>query len=645
MAGVLRNGLEGGSHLGIPYAGEEPKASQVDAHDRDIRSVQRPRGIEHRAVAPQCQRHIDLPAEAVYGNMFCPENPGHISIFCIQCKIILLSHPPKLFQNLRGSPTLGIYDDANPFHGSSIDGLQTLSKNTTYGFLKGSAGSDEPIDNESDTMNDQQRILLTGATGYVGGKLLRRLERDGYVVNCLVRRPEKLTHTGNRTKVFKGDLLDGSLPEEAFKGIECAFYLVHSMDGSTDFGARECEAADRFVSAACRAGVKRIVYLGGLGNEQDGLSEHLRSRQAVGRILRCSGIPTIELRASIVLGAGSISFEMIRSLTEHLPFMVMPKWVSSDAQPIYIDDLLEYLVESVELQLDGSMIVEIGGADQVSYRELMKEYSRQRNLHRIMMKVPLLTPWLSSHWLGLVTPLYANVGRHLIEGVRNRTVVENPENAARYQVRPRGMREAIAMALRQERQDFLDNRWLRNLSVMMPESGHRILHHHHLLIDYRCSVTEAPPHRLYEVLAAFGGRGGMYAWNGLWRLRSLIDRCLGGRPAITRAAANGDSLHEGKAIRFFHVELLDRNRRIRLKTDMKLPGEAWLEFGIDQTGSGTRLHHVVLYEPRGLLGLLYWYLSYPVHAIVFRGMHLAILREACKQGDTAQLTDPVLIHR
>ena len=368
-------------------------------------------------------------------------------------------------------------------------------------------------------MDSEQRILLTGATGYVGGHLLRRLEEQGHHVHCLVRTPEKLSATGGRTRVFQGDLLDAGTLDEAFRGITCAYYLVHSMDGSVHFEHREREAAENFVYAARKAGVRRIVYLGGLVNEQESLSPHLRSRQRVGRILRASGIPTIELRASIVLGAGSISFEMIRSLTEHLPFMVTPKWVSVEAQPIAIDDLLAYLMESMHLPVQGSLVVEIGGAEQVSYRALMKEYARQRKLQRIMMPVPFLTPWLSSHWLGLVTPLYADVGRHLIEGVRNRTVVQHPETATRYKVQPCGIREAISRALQQERIELAETRWLRQIANGDALKKHRIIHHRNLLIDYRSSETGMPPHRLYEVLSSFGGRRGMFAWNRIWRFR------------------------------------------------------------------------------------------------------------------------------
>ena len=486
-----------------------------------------------------------------------------------------------------------------------------------------------------------KNILLTGATGYVGGHLLKHLERDGYRVNCLVRKPESLTTVSDRTRVFKGDVMEPDSLSRAFDSIDVAFYLIHSLNDGNDFAEREKQAAMNFVEAARFAGTRRIIYLGGLGREEDGLSSHLRSRQEVGRILRESGIPTIELRASIVLGAGSISFEMIRSLTEHLPFMVTPKWVSVEAQPISIGDLVEYLAASIDQPLEESMVVEIGGKDRVSYRALMEEYARQRGLKRIMIPVPVLTPWLSSHWLGLITPVYAEVGRKLIEGVKNRTVVEHPEPAARYAVRPCGMAEAIRRALDDERREFEQGNWIRHVAENDRKEGHRIIHHHHLLLDYWCSHTEASTKALYDTVTAFGGSKGMFAWNSLWRLRAWLDRCMGGRSGVTNQAEAEGPMEMGKQVDFFHVEILDENRRVRLKTDMKLPGEAWLEFGIERGQKGSCLHHVIIYEPKGLLGLIYWYAIYPVHALVFRGMHRAILREALSETTERLLHQPL----
>jgi uncharacterized protein YbjT (DUF2867 family) len=299
-------------------------------------------------------------------------------------------------------------------------------------------------------VNMSGRILLTGATGYVGGKLLQRLEFERHQVNCLVRDPSRVKVTSPSTRVFQGDLLYRSTLWRPFQGVETAYYLVHSLaDSNDDFEANEIKAANNFAVMAREAGVKRIIYLGGLGSARRNLSRHLKSRHDVGYALRHSGVPTIELRASIVLGAGSLSFEMIRSLTEHLPVMVMPRWVSVKAQPIGIHDLLDYLMQSMQIRLDESTVVEIGGTDQLSYRDLMIEYAQQRHLKRLMLPVPVLTPWLSSLWLGLVTPMQAIIGKKLIESIRNPTVVEDSSAEKLFNVKPCSASAAIRRALQE----------------------------------------------------------------------------------------------------------------------------------------------------------------------------------------------------
>lgn len=302
-------------------------------------------------------------------------------------------------------------------------------------------------------MKTKRKILLTGATGYVGGELLKKLERTGNEVNCLVRNPDKLGATGLRTNVFQGDVLDRDSMKEAFEGVDTAYFLVHFLAEKNGFEAKEQEAAYNFASMARGAGVKRIIYLGGLGNEGDGLSPHLRSRQEVGNVLRDSGIPTIEFRASIVLGEGSLSFQMIRDLAEKIPVMVMPKWASIKAQPIGIHDLLDYLMQALDIQLARHEIIEIGGLDRMSYGDLLREYARQRGLRRVMIPVPVLTPWLSGHWLSIFTGVDAGVGRKLIEGMRNPTVVESPRARYLFNVVPastsESMRKAIGIKLQE----------------------------------------------------------------------------------------------------------------------------------------------------------------------------------------------------
>ena len=311
---------------------------------------------------------------------------------------------------------------------------------------------------------DRPLILLTGASGYVGGRLLDRLETEGARLRCMTRRPEELEgRVARGTEVVRGDVTDPGSLEGALAGVEIAYYLVHSMTSGTDYSDADRRGAAAFAEAARTAGVGRIVYLGGLGHGED-LSPHLASRQEVGRILAASGVPTLELRASIVIGSGSTSFEMIRALVDRLPVMVTPRWVGTLTQPIAIEDVLAYLAEAARVPLSESRIVEIGGPDRVSYRELMRLYARRRGLRRVMVPVPVLTPWLSSLWLGLVTPVYARVGRELVEGLRNETVVRDPSAASLFSVRPRGARDAIDRALANEDREFASTRWSDALS-------------------------------------------------------------------------------------------------------------------------------------------------------------------------------------
>lgn len=291
-------------------------------------------------------------------------------------------------------------------------------------------------------------VLLTGATGYVGGRLLSLLEARDTLVRCLARNPEKLRpKTAPTTDIIQGDVLDRAALDRAMQGIHTAFYLVHLMSGSKDFEKEDRQAAQNFAEAAKTAGVQRIIYLGGLGEEGPGLSPHLRSRHEVGEILRNSGVECIEFRASVVIGAGSLSFDLVRSLTDRLPIMICPRWLATPTQPIAVDDVLAYLVAAMDLPTGPSRIFEIGGADVVTYGDIIREYARQRGLRRWLISVPVLTPYLSSLWLGLVTPASAEVGRHLIEGLKNPTVVRDRSTLDVFPIRPVGIREAVARAL------------------------------------------------------------------------------------------------------------------------------------------------------------------------------------------------------
>ena len=295
------------------------------------------------------------------------------------------------------------------------------------------------------------RILVTGSTGYIGSQLVQRLSQMPFQIRCLARDPDRIKDIKNTSiEIRRGDLLSYDGLRESFKGIDVAYYLVHSMNSKNDFERLECEAAKNFAQAAVENKVKRIIYLGALGSEKEGaLSPHLQSRKKVGNILRDSGIQVIEFQASIILGAGSLSYEMIKALSEKLLVMIMPKWVSVKAQPISIKDVLDYLIQAIDLKVERNEIYEIGGPDQVSYKELIQEYSRQRGLKRFLIPVPVLTPWLSSLWLALVTPVYARVGRKLILSIKNPTLVKNDKALKVFPaIKPMKVSEAISLALK-----------------------------------------------------------------------------------------------------------------------------------------------------------------------------------------------------
>lgn len=472
------------------------------------------------------------------------------------------------------------------------------------------------------------RVLLTGATGYVGARLLGALERRGRSVRCLARRPEHLAgRIAASTEVVAGDVLvPDSLPA-ACAGVECAVYLVHSMGARGDFEEQDRRAAQNFARAAQAAGVRRIVYLGGLGDSQAELSPHLRSRHEVGDVLRASGVSVIELRASIVIGAGSLSFEMVRALVERLPVMVTPRWVDTPAQPIAIDDLLAYLLEALDFAGAESRTFEIGGREVVSYGGIMREYARQRGLRRVMLRVPVLTPRLSSLWLGLVTPLYARVGRKLVDSMRHATVVRDDAALSAFALRPTGLAEAIARARSDEERALALTRWSSALSSAGPVRDWGGVRFGSRLVDARVRETHATPARAFALVRRIGGATGWYYGNWLWRLRGALDLLLGG-VGLRRGRRDPEALRIGDELDCWRVEAYEPERRLRLSAEMKLPGRAWLEFEVVPTAHGARVHQTALFDPVGLAGLLYWYAIWPLHQLVFEGMLRALVRTA-----------------
>ena len=380
------------------------------------------------------------------------------------------------------------------------------------------------------TVSGPQRppILLTGATGYVGGRLLRALEERGERVRCLTRRPQALTPDRDSTTIVAGDVLELESLRPAMRGVATAYYLVHSMASASSFEQQDRDGAATFAAAAREAGVRRIVYLGGLGAGGD-LSSHLSSRQEVGRILADSGVQTIEFRASIVIGSGSLSFEMLRKLVERLPVMITPRWVRTKAQPIAIEDVLDYLVAALDVELEGSAVFEIGGADQVSYEELMREYARQLGIRRWIIPVPFLTARLSSLWLGLVTPVYARVGRKLIDSLPHETVIRSARAVSAFAIEPRGYREAIARALANEDREFSETRWSDSVaSAGLRPERYGGVHHGKRLVDSRSIQVRVAPAQGFRPIRRIGGETGWYFGDRLWRLRGLVDLLVGG---------------------------------------------------------------------------------------------------------------------
>jgi len=463
-----------------------------------------------------------------------------------------------------------------------------------------------------------ERVLLTGATGYVGGRLLRRLEESGRAVRCLARRPEALSRrTAEQTEIVQGDVLDPDSLGDALAGVTVAYYLVHSMAASEPFAGADRRGAENFAAAARKRGVGRIVYLGGLGADHD-LSAHLESRHEVGRILRESGVPTIEFRASIVIGSGSVSFEIVRSLVDRSPLLLMPRWVVSRTQPIGIEDVLAYLLAALDIELEQSRLFEIGGPDRAAYADLMREYARQVGLRRAVVRVPFVTPRISGLWLSLLTPVYASIGRELIESLRNDTLVDDGSARDLFSIRPRGFSQAIARALANEDREFAETRWSDALSAAPRQNwggvtfGQRAVASRTVRVAASAEQTFAPIQRI-------GGTTGWYYANGFWRLRGLIDNLVGG-VGLRRGRRDPVRLSVGDTLDFWRVETFEQDRLLRLSSEMKSPGRIWLQFEVDGNQAETTLRQTAIFDPHGLAGLVYWYALYPIHYLIFEGM-------------------------
>jgi uncharacterized protein YbjT (DUF2867 family) len=486
--------------------------------------------------------------------------------------------------------------------------------------------------NQNETVSNDKLIGLTGASGYIGNRMLGALQQTGYPIRCLSRNPEYLQHRMNdKTEAVQGDAQNVDDLIIGLRGIHTAFYFIHSMSSAGDFEAIDRRAAQNFAEAAKQNQVKRIIYLGGLGDETQELSPHLKSRHEVGEILRSSGVPVIELRASIVIGSGSTSYEMVRALVERLPVMITPKWVSVKAQPIAVHDLTAYLLAAIALDVPGSEIIEIGGNDITSYEEIMNEYARQRGLTRFMIKVPVLTPHLSSLWLGLITPLYARIGKHLISSIKNPTIVTSDKAKAFFSIQPVGIQEAIERAIKNEDQDVAASRWSDSLSANGYEPKNETLEYSSRVFDKRDIFISVKPHVAFAPIQRIGGKNGWYYATFLWRLRGYLDLLFGGI-GIRRGRRDQNHLFVGDTLDWWRVEAFEQDKLLRLRAEMKVPGRAWLQYEVEPYQDGSIIHQTAIFDPLGLWGRLYWYCLLPVHHFIFGGMLRNIAKSAKRQG-------------
>lgn len=479
-------------------------------------------------------------------------------------------------------------------------------------------------------------VLVAGATGYIGRRLVSDLVAAGHRVRCLARTPEKLDAEPwrDRVEVVVGDVLDLDSLAPAFAGVGAAYYLVHSIGADPEWEARDRLAAENFRDAAAAAGARQIIYLGGLGDDAGGaLSPHLASRHEVGNILGSGTVPLTELRAAVVIGSGSASFEMLRHLVEVLPIMTTPRWVETRVQPIAVSDVLAYLTGVLDNPDAYGRVFEVGGADVLTYREMMHLYAEVAGLRRrVILPVPVLSPRLSSLWVGLVTPLPVDLARPLIDSLVNEVVVRDPAIDTVVPHQPMGTREAIELAMQRVSELEVSTRWtdaeLFGRSPADPIPTDPRWAGATVFVDEQRVSTAADPDAVYAQFTALGGETGWLVGNWLWSIRGLFDLAIGGI-GLRRGRRHPTDLRVGDVVDFWRVEALEPGRHLRLRAEMRLPGEAWLEWRCNDRGDGgTVLEQRALFRPRGLAGRAYWYAVAPFHLFLFGPLARRLARDA-----------------
>ena len=476
-------------------------------------------------------------------------------------------------------------------------------------------------------INKSKKILVTGSSGYVGGRLVSKLLKKGYSVRVLVRNPERINDKlwYNEVDVFKGNVLDENSLVGALKDIDVAYYLIHSMEANKDFVKSDIIGASNFAKFANEEKIEKIIYLGGLARENAKLSSHLKSRIDTGKELSKYGVKVIEFRANVIVGSGSLSFEMIRNLTERIPIMICPQWVYTKTQPIAIANVLDYLLGALNVEISKATVIEIGGKDVLTYGEMIKKYAKIRGLKRYLVPVPVLTPKLSSYWVHWTTPLSANITKPLVEGLKNESVVRDKK--ARFMfpnIDLLSYNKAVEDAVLNLDKKSIETSWSDSLTSSNGNDNKvNSVMREGLIIETRKIQINSSSENIFKTVSSIGGDNGWFYANFLWSLRGYLDLLFGG-VGLRRGRRHPSNLKQGDALDFWRVEKIILNKLLRLKAEMKLPGKAWLEYELVEDKNSINLFQRAYFMPTGLFGLIYWYSLYPLHKIIFKGLINAI---------------------